>query len=263
MDAYFGSIFQLELLGLLCPCIQKEEHRNAVQAVKFLRGRVIQWNRSASSGGGFSLGKLFRSPSKVGNEHKSGGTAKIKIRDNEDGIPSLIVDSTTVLNEPTVVNGSETLDETIPAAPSIQLSIKLGRIDKVILGDDGELVLLAKPVPSNPKPKELLRFLLLDDSSQLPAKDEIRNIFHHHLAVLVEWERQRRYELDDLYDEEDDDENQPNFLQARANKAAHFAKREVEMQQTKRDREQRKAKFSSAGMKYTALAMANQHQSIT
>jgi hypothetical protein len=162
-----------------------------------------------------------------------------------------------IQQQPTVVNGSETLDETIPTAPSIQLSIKLGRIDKVILGEDGELVLLAKPIRSNPKPKELLRFLLLDDA-HLPAKDEVRNICQHHLAVLVEWERQRRFELDDLYDEEDDEENQPNFLQARANKAAHFAKREVEMQQTRREREQRKAKFSSAGLKYTALAMANQ-----
>lgn len=256
MDAYFGPLFQLELYGLVCPCIQKEEHRNAIQAVKFLRGRRIQWNRSSGNNGGFSLGKLFRSSSNIG-ENKN-GCAKIKIRDNEDGHPSLIVDSTAVLEEPTIVNGSETVDETIPAAPSIQLSIKLGRIDKVVLENSNELVLLAKPVPTNPKPKELLRFLVLDGDSNLPAKDEIRNLCQHHLAVLVEWERQRRYELDDLYDEEDDEGNQPNFLQARANKAAHFAKREVEMQQTRREREQRKAKFSSVGLKYTALAMANQ-----
>ena len=92
----------------------------------------------------------------------------------------------------------------------------------------------------------------------------------HHFMVIVEWERQRRADLlksdpDGYYysdeDDEDEEENQPNFLQARAQKAAHFAQRELELQQTRKQREQRKAQLvaESGGLKYTAMAMANMH----
>ena len=80
----------------------------------------------------------------------------------------------------------------------------------------------------------------------------------------MEWERQRRVQnnVDEL-DDDDNNNNHPNFLQARAQKAAHFAKRELELQQTKRDREKRKAKLvaESGGLKYTALAMAGRSES--
>jgi hypothetical protein len=78
--------------------------------------------------------------------------------------------------------------------------------------------------------------------------------------VLSEWERQSRAALssEDAY-ESDEDEDEPNFLSRQAQKATHFAKRELEMQQTKRDREKRKSKLiaESGGLKYTALAMAS------
>ncbi len=84
----------------------------------------------------------------------------------------------------------------------------------------------------------------------------------HHLMVLSEWERQRRASLKavDAYESDDDDEEDvPNFLTRRAQKATHFARREIELQQTKRDREKRKSKLiqETGGLKYTALAMAN------
>ena len=96
---------------------------------------------------------------------------------------------------------------------------------------------------------------LLKDSNT-PAIAEDRDSFVHHLQVLSEWDRQRRAVAGI---EEDDEEPSGNFLTQRAQKAAHFAKREIEMQQTKRDREKRKAKLvaESGGLKYTALAMAN------
>ncbi|KAL7558965.1 hypothetical protein ACA910_006308 [Epithemia clementina (nom. ined.)] len=92
---------------------------------------------------------------------------------------------------------------------------------------------------------------------------DVRDLWIHHLQVLVEWERQRRLQSFDDYDLEDDEEednNRPgNFLTQRAQKAAHFAQREIELQQSKRQREQRKAKFmennGTGGLKYTALAM--------
>ena len=109
----------------------------------------------------------------------------------------------------------------------------------------------------------------LISSSSIPVSDDERNLLVHNLSVLVEWERQRRRACGDLNEHgdflDDDDENEDgngsgdNFLQARAKKAAHFATRELEMRETKREREKRKAKLvaESGGLKYTALAMAN------
>ena len=73
--------------------------------------------------------------------------------------------------------------------------------------------------------------------------------------------------IGDDSDDDNDTENSlyhpTNFLAARAQKAAHFAKRELELQRTKKEREQRKAKLISeaGGLKYTAIAMANMNQS--
>lgn len=98
--------------------------------------------------------------------------------------------------------------------------------------------------------------------------DDVRNLLVHHMAVLIEWERQRRIRdpessLDD--DDEDDEYGSSstlsggNFLRIGAQKAKHFAQREFELQNTKREREKRKAQLvaEAGGLKYTALAMAN------
>ena len=97
-----------------------------------------------------------------------------------------------------------------------------------------------------------------------------------HFNNILEWDKARR-KMENDYDEEDDDsmtEDQTNLdenlkkngsngkkglLRGKAEKVAHFAKRELEMQQLKREREQRKAKYlkDTGGLKYTALAMAN------
>ena len=47
--------------------------------------------------------------------------------------------------------------------------------------------------------------------------------------------------------------------QTAAQKIKHFAQREIEMQRTKKERENRKARYikEAGGLKYTALAMAN------
>lgn len=71
------------------------------------------------------------------------------------------------------------------------------------------------------------------------------------LKVLVEWNKQRQPDVEE--------ELPADGIRAKAQKAAHFAKREIEMRETKRSREQRKAKFmqGTTGLKYTAMAMAN------
>lgn len=164
--------------------------------------------------------------------------------------------------------------------------IKLRRVDKVRLEGD-QIVLTSKKGSSGSPARELLRFTVLQplcttDNNQdfetnvsqsssteiLPVTPDTRNTLVHHFMVLTEWERQRRAALhvsdpdnynNDSEDEEEEEQHHTNFFTARAQKAAHFAKRELELQKTKKEREQRKAKLISeaGGLKYTAMAMAN------
>jgi len=268
--AMFGPIFQLKWLGLLCPCIQKEEQRTARQALQYLDGRPIKWIRSEATKnkGGFSFGISFGKSFLSSSKPDSGGGdchAIIRLSDNVDGHAEIIIDPTSSplqhqssFNENDASNTVGTPSATNSPAPSFQLHIKLSRVDRVTLDGSNDIVLLARPVRGNNKAKELVRFIVLNQHDNCVAKAEERNLFQHHLAVLVEWERQRRA-ANDIYDDDDDEEDQPNFLQARAAKAAHFAAREVEMKQTKMSREKRKAKLvaESGGLRYTALALAS------
>eukprot|EP00594_Rhizosolenia_setigera_P010959 CAMPEP_0178964416 /NCGR_PEP_ID=MMETSP0789-20121207/15656_1 /TAXON_ID=3005 /ORGANISM="Rhizosolenia setigera, Strain CCMP 1694" /LENGTH=226 /DNA_ID=CAMNT_0020649171 /DNA_START=225 /DNA_END=905 /DNA_ORIENTATION=- len=95
-----------------------------------------------------------------------------------------------------------------------------------------------------------------------------------YLTNIWTWDEARRLAIGEEEEENNDDEQtnsttdssskssslgQPGTMKGRAQKAAHFAKREIELQQKKREREQRKAKYlkEAGGLKYTAIAMAN------
>ena len=285
----FGPIFQLQVLGTLCPCLEKSENKNARLAVTAINKacRRVQWQSATGSGGkkGFLGGLFATSTSSNGSSSSTDGPclAKIVLRDSgADGQPELFVDP---IQNTDPADGQQQKRQ----SSGYKLNIKLRRVDKVTLDEvTGQIVLTAKKVGGIGRDaavaKELLRFTLLQQNdnnnsnhesaaaSQLdataapiPVTSDVRNTIVHHLMVVSEWERQRRAELqrtdpDGYYsDEEEDEENQPNFLQARAQKAAHFAKREVEMQRVKKERDKRKAELvaESGGLKYTAIAMAN------
>ena len=104
-----------------------------------------------------------------------------------------------------------------------------------------------------------LELKTLDGKTIAHADD--RALFVHYVLVLMEWDRQRRLATGHGENDDDDDDDGNFFLTQRAQKAAHFAKREIELQQVKRQRESRKAKLmancngGNGGLKYTALAM--------
>mmetsp|Transcript_30476 Transcript_30476/g.71266 ORF Transcript_30476/g.71266 Transcript_30476/m.71266 type:complete len:136 (+) Transcript_30476:641-1048(+) len=114
-------------------------------------------------------------------------------------------------------------------------------------------------VPPQEATKCLLTLALIKNNDiSVPSSADERDSFVHHLLVLMEWERQRRIAADE-YDTiaEQEAAEGGNYLTQKAKKASHFAKRELEMQTSKRNRESRKAKLvaDGGGMKYTALAM--------
>ena len=215
-----------------------------------------------------TLTSLFKSATTSNggaNNTSDCGPARLIFRDNEDADPELLV----VVSQAT---GGKTIRQ-----------VALGKIDRVVLeeGGTGNVVLLGRPPldrhgkPEGPA-KEELRLLFIQEggssngsmeepmspsqaaaASYPPVSNDTRNTLIHHLQVLMEWERQRRSDLalDSLDDE-------PNFLRKKAQTAARFAEREIELRETTRARAERKAKLvaQAGGLKYTALAMANQHE---
>jgi hypothetical protein len=301
-----GPLFVLQWSGRLCPCLEKDEDRNARQALQSLRScsnARILWKTGTSAslsgsgtGGGGSggvgagfLSSLFQGAVGGVGGGGSGSSASVPARfvvqDDENGEPEFFVDP--IPEDATEANSASGDDAShSPQAPPFRrsgsgskhdrpstssvgykLHVLVRRVDRVTL-EGNDVVLLAKKLDPQQPAKQLLRFELLSTSaSNAPATTEQRNLAVHHLSVLVEWERQRRigmgyHDGNGNYCEEEDDD-QPNFLAARAQKAAHFARRELELQQTRRDREKRKAKLvqETGGLKYTALAMASRGES--
>ena len=266
-NSFFSPIIHLSFISGLLPCLEKEEDYHARLALKALQKQRILYqstrenSSSNSSISMSSLKKLFGSNA----ASEEDVLARLIFRDNDDGDPELIV----------VVSDSVE-----------KLALPLGKVNRVVLeGSSGSIVLLGKPPldmqgkPEGPA-KEELRCVLIQEGrnnateqdadadsdtneanpsspSYLPVSNDTRNTLIHHLQVLVEWERQRRQvlSLDSLEDE-------PNFLRKKAQTATRFAQRELELRETTRARAERKAKLvaQAGGLKYTALAMANNRQ---
>lgn len=251
-----GPLLSLSLWGQVLPCLEKEEDCQARQALVYIHqhSNSIEWDTQQPSDGslGFSFSNLFGGSSKNSSSHgssssltassDSGVRSRLRVRDGEMH-PEIVIEVPSLPDE----SGNPSLQETIP----------LGRVDRVTSDPEtGRITLFAKKWEKDSPPKVLLNMMVWkanDDNVALP--DTERNLLVHHWLVLVEWERQRRSALGDDFDEA---EEGGNFLQTRARKAKHFAAREVELQQTKRSREARKAELiGKGGMKYTAIAMAN------
>lgn len=333
LGSLFGPLFQLQWFGRILPCWEKDEDRNARQAVAYWQGRYVMWRRVTVANPPHSLagaagdvlqniGRFFRRTSSsfsnddVGN-HNTGGSnhppgdeadghdnhsttystgssntpilARCVLCDDDHGQPELCIIpiSPAPEEEPTGHDGSHVGNQ---RGGTSSLSIRLGRMDRVTL-EGNEIILMSRRLQNGPA-KELVRMAAVAATASGPTgvddgglregtavsttttnttmfvPDDVRNLLVHHMAVLIEWERQRRIRdpessLDD--DDEDDEYGSSstlsggNFLRIGAQKAKHFAQREFELQNTKREREKRKAQLvaEAGGLKYTALAMAN------
>uniref|UniRef100_A0A7S2VCI4 Uncharacterized protein n=1 Tax=Entomoneis paludosa TaxID=265537 RepID=A0A7S2VCI4_9STRA len=158
-------------------------------------------------------------------------------------------------------------------AVGYKLNIQLSRVGQVDVNPNTGIIKIMAKAPKNNDPENqqsssapettvkclITLELVKGQDVNVSASADERDMFVHHLLVLMEWERQRRVaaqEFDSIADEQAAQGG--NFLTQRASQAAHFAKRELELQTTKRQRESRKAKLvaeGGGGLKYTALAM--------
>lgn len=269
-----GPLLSLKIWGLVCPCCENSENKSARASLEQLNrlGTRIIWDPAAvkqlnsssitSSAGGFMQSIFGRSNSSSGgdgvSEKTSSTFAKLVVVDAiKDSINSgepypeiHIVPQQTICdgNSDNNVNNNGPLQQC--SAMSFQLDIPLHHVVRVENINATSIVIYTKDfnaVDENKSEKKaaVVSFQSSDD----------RDAASLDVKILLEWNQQRNSEgfEDDL---------PASGIRHRAQKAAHFAKREIEMREKKRDRERRKQEhmsgMSSGGLKYTAIAMANQ-----
>ncbi|CAB9524095.1 expressed unknown protein [Seminavis robusta] len=267
-----GPLSSLYYKGLF-PCCQKEEDKNAREALQQINqvGERIIWHRQPRKISVENVKKAafsFFGKKKEAQEEEDNNNplikAKFQLVDNSDGIPEIRVGKRGV-NKSTQDDDDDDdwefggfEDEEAPAKKkkpkrndnNLQIDISLKRIHTVVPVDQ-DLIQLNILEDNGQKTKEWIKFSVDGQQEQQGA----RNMFVHNLQVLMEWDKVRRNNCGEL---EYNETSAASSLRARAQKAAHFARREIEMKQTKKSREERKAKYvqESGGLKYTALAMA-------
>ena len=255
-----GPITSLRF-GMFLFCCEKEEDRHARAALAELNklGSHVDWHAGpsrAEQASGF-VKKLFGSAT----QHS----------DTKPPTPSqlVIVDTTSEnVNEgnpfpelqikPLPLQGSEDEEGQGNGSPrrglgglmrmntlGFQLGIPLHRIVAVDKIEPTMLSIIARDIHSTDEKrpnKEAARI-------SFRSSDD-RDAVCIDLKVLVEWNKQRQPDVEE--------ELPGDGIRAKAQKAAHFAKREIEMRETKRVREQRKASYlKGTGLKYTSMAMAS------
>uniref|UniRef100_A0A7R9ZLQ0 Uncharacterized protein n=1 Tax=Craspedostauros australis TaxID=1486917 RepID=A0A7R9ZLQ0_9STRA len=262
-----GPIASLTYFGLICPCFEKEEDRNARSSVNELNqlGACVDWHPVAqnnTSASGFVRGLFSRSQSSSSSMGASPMMAQMKLVDatrdninNGDPFPELQIKplgSSSVMESPDLETDDPELGGSAMrsggGAPAIQLDIPLHHILRVedSAADPTMVILHTKDIHAVDDKKFQKEAARIAFDSQ-----DKRDKVSLDLKLLIEWHKHKQPHIEE--------ELPRDGLKARAKKAAHFARRELEMRETKRTRESRKAKYiqDSGGLKYTAIAMAN------
>jgi hypothetical protein len=241
-----GPLFNLRLLGLFCPCFEKEEDKGTRLALNELNtlGMVVDWHTYNKGGAKGFVQSLFRQTS----EETPPTPSQLRVVDgtkdtinNGDPFPELQIKPLPSLGDPSSDGKRK------KKSFDYRLDIPLHHICSIESIEPSMIAIITKDVHSTEErertTKEAARI------SWQSADD--RDAASLALKVLMEWNQNRQPEVEEEF--------AADGMKARARKAAHFAKREYEMHETKKSREKRKQKLlqGGAGMKFTALAMAN------
>jgi hypothetical protein len=217
-----GPLFMLKWKGTLCPCLEGAQEQAARKALACLDQLDVVWLRDDADGGNV-FEKMF------GSQKKTGGIpSTLALLDGERG-PILQL-------EPKPKDTSADKGGLQQSAGYIK-TLALNEIQTTEC--KGHVISLQTTVGG--RPKKLAQFQVSGDVEHVQEA----------LQMLITWESNR-------IPEEEREMDTTDSLN-RAQKAAHFCQREIELKRLKGEREKRKAKYiaMSGGLKYTALAMAN------
>lgn len=265
-----GPLLSLRVWGVIFPCCESSENKSARQSLQqFNRlGTRISWHTTKKQNSKISAGRFMQGIFGRSNNIASGDDgqsdenpptqAQLKLVDsikdsinNGESYPELqicphkaqarAIDDENDNNRPLKQN----------SVMSFQLDIPLHHIQRIDSVDTAMLVIYTKDVNAIDEKKAASE---KEAACVSFSSSNDRDAASLDLKVLSEWNKHRQPEVEE--------ELPAAGIRHRAQKAAHFAKREIEMREKKRDREKRKAghmqSMSSGGLKYTAMAMANQ-----
>jgi hypothetical protein len=254
-----GPIFWLRLFGLFCKCFEKDEDSKARLSLQQLNdlGKSVDWHVGPSRAAtlkknatGF-VNKLFGSGGAASHTDTQPPTkATLKVVDAEKDSINYGNPYPELQLVPIQKKNAE--QGMLQSMMSYQLDIPLHHIQRIDTVDPTMLVIVTKDVHNvSLSEKEAQESFKEAARISFTSQDD-RDAAVLNLRIIVEWNRNRQPDIE---------EDLPaDGIRARAQKAAHFAKREMELRDMKRTREERKAKFvaQGGGLKYTAMAMANQ-----
>jgi len=261
-------IIPIKMVRYLCPCLEKAEDAKARKSLNKLGNLRVKWHRSSKdalgkSGLGGLVSGLFSSNSKPSSLSSGAIDAELDVIDGESGPEIRIQPIAERINDSS--SGGEI---TMKQSAGFMKSIPLKQVDKAVSeassssswtggSSSGNTIVLISE--QKDQPDILVRLDLLHETGiemSSKAVDEVIESF----TCLIEWDGRRRAANPE---EQEEELEEKAGITARASKAAHFAKREIELQQQKREREKRKAQYvkDAGGLKYTALAMANKEMS--
>jgi hypothetical protein len=238
-----GPLFLLRWKGAICPCLEKKEDKGARLALDLLNGLQVKWYRTGRDakslvGGMMSgwFGSSATSGTKTPKDDKNAVDAILAWIDTEKG-PELQIKP----HQRSTEEGDIALQK---QSVGYIKTVALKQLDRISIQEESYLVLQSEKEPSKYQDVATLGIIVGD------AKE-----IQEALTQLIEWDARRRAEIP----EEERELDEEDGIRQKAQKAAHFAKREIELQQQRREREKRKAEYvkGSGGLKYTALAMAN------
>jgi len=249
--------------------MEKAEDTKARKSLDTLANLRVKWHRSSKealgkSGLGGLVSGLFSSTGGPSSLSSGAIDARLDVVDGESGPEIRIQPFTETTNDSSADNGEFSMKQ----SAGFMKTIPLKQIDKAVSessstsswtggGGSGNTIVLISE--HKDQPETLVRLDLLHETGIEMSSKAVEEVIES-FTCLIEWDGRRRSENPE---EQEEELEEKAGIKARASKAAHFAKREIELQQQKRDREKRKAQYvkDAGGLKYTALAMANKEMS--
>jgi len=278
-----GPLSILKFKGLICPCLEKEEDGMVRPAASSLSYVPVNWYRPALSDqdNGVIGSAVNLMSSWIGKSSKdSEGTTTKSSRSDavvnaiisfEDSVrgPCLVIRKKDCTDDNDAMEGDDQqrlttqswLLKKLEKATPVEAGYFMG--GGITAASSG--IVLHKRIKDGSQ-VECCKFDLCsaaDSNFETLADNSERDDIVDKMNLVITWNRQRHSNQQDEVEDDDDSEDETsgtkNKITDRAKKAAHFAKREIEMKKQKREREQRKARYlkDTGGLKYTAVAMAN------
>jgi hypothetical protein len=244
----FGPLFVLKYKGKICPCLENAQERAARTSLQLLSNLPILWLRDqddALQGTITFVGKLFSK-----SKSRGGIPSVLCWIDGEYG-PILQVQPQSSFNE----RENENDDAPLQQSAGYIKTLSLNEIKTVECNNNHDQTITLSTMVGG-KPKKLLVFSVISHDEECTTPTNITQA----LQCLVDWERERIAQQDRV---DDNNDSTDMMTMNRAQKAAHFCQRELELKRKKSERETRKQKYLNmsrkhgGGMKYTAIAMAN------